>query len=149
MGKNTHQGILCAWQEQISQAAQAPGVKQQLLRRERELLSQFANHYTNLRTLPRHVRRRLQRHWKRSLAALALLLTLGAQPALAATINVRGTCTLVRAMHGAINMLGKTSSVPSLPIHALYLARRYVPMRIRLFVEYAARAFAEDAQLRI
>lgn len=38
--------------------------------------------------------------------------------------------------------------VPGLPIHALYLARRYVPARIRLFVEYTAKAFANDEQLR-
>jgi len=38
--------------------------------------------------------------------------------------------------------------VPGLPIHALYLARRYVPARIRLFVEYAARSFANDGHLR-
>jgi hypothetical protein len=42
-----------------------------------------------------------------------------------------------------------SSLVPGLPIHALYLARRYVPARIRLFVEYAARAFAGDEQLRV
>jgi DNA-binding transcriptional LysR family regulator len=50
---------------------------------------------------------------------------------------------------GELRQILKTSSVPGLPIHALYLARRYVPMRIRLFVEHAAQAFAEDAQLRI
>jgi LysR family transcriptional regulator, regulator for bpeEF and oprC len=38
--------------------------------------------------------------------------------------------------------------VPGLPIHALYLARRYVPARIRLFIDYAAQAFASDEQLR-
>ncbi|HEX3845355.1 MAG TPA: LysR substrate-binding domain-containing protein [Steroidobacteraceae bacterium] len=38
--------------------------------------------------------------------------------------------------------------VPGLPIHTLYLARRYVPARIRLFVDYAAQAFANDEQLR-
>jgi LysR family transcriptional regulator, regulator for bpeEF and oprC len=37
---------------------------------------------------------------------------------------------------------------PGLPIHALYLARRFVPARIRLFVDYAAQAFASDEQLR-
>ena len=37
--------------------------------------------------------------------------------------------------------------LPGLPIHALHLARRHVPARIRLFVEYAAQAFANDGQL--
>ncbi|MGH7222384.1 MAG: LysR substrate-binding domain-containing protein [Gemmataceae bacterium] len=50
---------------------------------------------------------------------------------------------------GELRQILKNSPVPELPIHALYLARRYVPMRTRLFVEYAARAFAEDDQLRI
>jgi len=42
----------------------------------------------------------------------------------------------------------KNWRVPGLPIHALYLARRHVPARIRLFVEYIAQAFANDEQLR-
>lgn len=50
---------------------------------------------------------------------------------------------------GELRQILKNSPVPELPIHALYLARRYVPMRTRLFVEYAARAFVEDHQLRI
>ena len=44
-------------------------------------------------------------------------------------------------------ILGKWA-VPGLPIHALYLARRHVPARIRLFIEYVAQAFANDEQLR-
>ncbi|MBW4053531.1 MAG: hypothetical protein HIU85_19125 [Proteobacteria bacterium] len=32
--------------------------------------------------------------------------------------------------------------------HAVYLARRYVPARIRLFIEYVAQAFAQDEPLR-
>jgi hypothetical protein len=43
----------------------------------------------------------LQRQWKRSLAGLALLITLGQTLALAATINVGGTCTFVRAIVAA------------------------------------------------
>jgi LysR family transcriptional regulator, regulator for bpeEF and oprC len=39
--------------------------------------------------------------------------------------------------------------VPGLPIHALYLARRFVPTRIRLFVEHAAQFLAKDERLRI
>jgi hypothetical protein len=49
------------------------------------------------------VRRSLQRQWKRSLAGLALLNALGQAPALAATINVGGTCTLIRAINAANN----------------------------------------------
>jgi hypothetical protein len=43
----------------------------------------------------------LQRQWKRSLAGVALLLALGANPALAATINVSGSCNLVAAIRAA------------------------------------------------
>lgn len=50
---------------------------------------------------------------------------------------------------GELRQILKNSPVPELPIHALYLARRYVPMRIRLFVDHIARAFAEDDHLRI
>jgi LysR family transcriptional regulator, regulator for bpeEF and oprC len=50
---------------------------------------------------------------------------------------------------GQLRQILKDWSVPSLPIHALYLARRYVAMRIRLFVDYVANAFASDEQLRV
>jgi DNA-binding transcriptional LysR family regulator len=49
---------------------------------------------------------------------------------------------------GQLREILKNRSVPGLPIHALYLARRYVPVRIRLFVEHAVRTFANDEQLR-
>jgi LysR family transcriptional regulator, regulator for bpeEF and oprC len=39
--------------------------------------------------------------------------------------------------------------LPGLPIHALYLARRHLPGRIRLFVDHLAHAFAADHELRI
>jgi len=48
---------------------------------------------------------------------------------------------------GDLREILKDWPVPGLPIHALYLARRYVPARIRLFVEYAAQSFADDGQL--
>lgn len=50
---------------------------------------------------------------------------------------------------GQLREILKAWPVPGLPIHALYLARRYVPTRIRLFVEYAIQAFAGDEQLRV
>src|SRR5215208_1439204 len=89
--------MLAAWQAEL-QATRNLSLKQQLSHREGELLPQFAAHYQQLKTLRRRVRRGLQRQWKRSLAGVALLITLGQAPALAATINVNSTCTLVRAI---------------------------------------------------
>ncbi|MGH8502164.1 MAG: thrombospondin type 3 repeat-containing protein [Gammaproteobacteria bacterium] len=91
--------ILVAWREQL---ARNPRLGQQLVSRERELLPRFEAHYSNLKALPRRLRRALQRKWKRSLAGIAMLLTLGQTPALAATISVDGTaCTLVDAITAA------------------------------------------------
>jgi hypothetical protein len=56
-----------------------------------------------LKTLPHRLRRCRQRQWKRSLASVALLMALGQAPAIAATINLGKTCTLVRAITAANN----------------------------------------------
>ncbi|HKH21101.1 MAG TPA: hypothetical protein VKB53_09515, partial [Gammaproteobacteria bacterium] len=82
-------------------ATRNPSIKEQCLQRESELLPRFAEHYQQLRALRRRVRRSLQRQWKRSLAGVTLLLAFGQVPALAATINVNSTCTLVRAIAAA------------------------------------------------
>src|SRR5215208_7392064 len=94
------QALLSAWQAELEAAGDAT-LKQQCLQREPDLLPQFAEHYEKLKALPRRMRRSFQRQWKRSLAGVALLLALGQAPALAATLNVGGTCTLVRAIHAA------------------------------------------------
>jgi hypothetical protein len=89
-------GVLSPWQTQVAQSTRNPCLHQQLLAAQApELLPRFSAHYQKLKALSRPVRRRLQRQWKRSLAGIALLMALGAQPALAATINVRGDCNLV------------------------------------------------------
>jgi hypothetical protein len=80
--------------------------------RDREaLFPRFARHYQALARLPRRTRRALQRQWKRSLGALALLLALGQAPALAADINVTtpnpniidgdDLCSLIEAIENA------------------------------------------------
>ncbi len=93
-----------AWHRGIAEASKhALDVAQRVRRSELELLPAFTTHYQTLQTLPRRTRRSLQRRWKRSLPALALLLALGQMPALAATINVGGTCNLVRAINAANN----------------------------------------------
>ena len=75
------------------------------------LYAQFAQRYETLCALPRRARRSLERSWKKPLAAIALLLTLGQGTALAATINVAadtppdisadGKCSLVEAIVNA------------------------------------------------
>ena len=96
------QALLSAWQDE-PKATPNPIVKEQCLQQESDLLPRFVEHYQQLRALRRRVRRGLQRQWKRSLAGVALLLALGQAPALAATINVGGGCTLVRAIVAASN----------------------------------------------
>src|SRR5215208_7429266 len=96
------QTMLSAWQAELK-ATHSPIVKEQGLQQAPDLLPRFAAHYQQLKALRRRVRRSLQRQWKRSLAGLALLIAPGQASALAATINVGGTCTLVRAIVAANN----------------------------------------------
>src|SRR5215210_2607493 len=100
--RTLHQALLSAWQDELKATGDAP-LKQQCLQQEPDLLPRFAAQYQQLRALRRRVRRGLQRQWKRSLAGVALLIALGQAPAMAATINVGGTCTLVRAINAANN----------------------------------------------
>ncbi|HEX2243367.1 MAG TPA: hypothetical protein VHK27_08970, partial [Gammaproteobacteria bacterium] len=93
--------VVSACPAQVLAAANNPYFRQGLLNRERELLPLFALHYIKLKALPRRMRRRLQRQWRSSLPGIALLLALNMTPALAATINVGGQCTLVRAINSA------------------------------------------------
>ncbi|MGQ0593866.1 MAG: choice-of-anchor Q domain-containing protein [Gammaproteobacteria bacterium] len=75
------------------------------------LLPRYARYYVALSRLPRRARRALQRRWRRSLAAIALLLALGQGPALAAVLTVGpdiapdivpdGSCALIEAMENA------------------------------------------------
>lgn len=75
------------------------------------LYVQFASRYASLCALPRRSRRALERSWKKPLAVIALLLTLGQSPAWAATIyvdtntppelNADGRCSLVEAVINA------------------------------------------------
>ena len=50
------------------------------MRHRHELLPRFAAYYTQLRALPRRVRRALQRQWRLPLAGVALVLALGQSP---------------------------------------------------------------------
>ena len=93
--------VWAAWRAQVAAVAQHVPLHRQLLAHERELLPRFAAHYTRLRACPRRVRRAMQRQWRQSVAGIALLLTLAGAPALAATINVGGACTLIQAIRAA------------------------------------------------
>jgi hypothetical protein len=99
--RTTDQDVLPAWETQVAEAARNATLNHIIKAREAELLPLFAAHYERLTALPRCARRRLQRHGRRSLAALALWLALGATPALAAVINVGGGCSLPRAIAAA------------------------------------------------
>jgi Ca2+-binding RTX toxin-like protein len=79
-----------------------PGEIPRLLPAGRKAVSPRVEHYyRQLKALPRRVRRALTRRYARSLAGVALLLALGQLPALAATITVGGSCTLVDAITAA------------------------------------------------
>jgi len=93
--------VRAAWQEQVAAVRNTPGLASALLQQRQELLPRFAACYTQLRALPRRARRALQRKWKLSLAGVALLLALGQEPVLAATINVSGGCSLINAITAA------------------------------------------------
>ena len=74
-------------------------------------LVRFAEHYRHLSTLPRRARRSMERDWKHTLSAIALLMALGQAPAWAATIHVTsgtppaikadGKCSLIEAIVNA------------------------------------------------
>jgi hypothetical protein len=93
--------VRAAWQEQVAAVVKTPGLLPELMHRRHELLPRFAAYYTQLQTLPRRVRRALQRQWRLPLAGIALMLALGQQPGLAATIPVGDSCTLVDAITAA------------------------------------------------
>lgn len=73
------------------------------------LFPRFARYYEELTRLPRKLRRQLQRRWKRSLPAIALMLALGQAPALAANFNipcpggVGDNAALIQAINDANN----------------------------------------------
>jgi hypothetical protein len=70
------QPILSVWHQGMAEAAKHPALKHQLENQESELLPRFAEHYRQLKALPRRLRRSLQRQWKRSLPSVALLMAL-------------------------------------------------------------------------
>jgi hypothetical protein len=93
----SNEDVLFSWREGLIEAAQNPDEATTLARR-RRAAAVFHGAYENLSHLPRRMQRSLKRQWKQSVAGIALLLTLSHTLAMVATINVGGTCTLVRAI---------------------------------------------------
>ena len=78
----------------------------------RDLLQRFAAHYQHLSALPRRMRRTLERRWKCTLSAIALLMTLGQAPAFAAIMQVApNTPPAIKADGSARS--SKRSSMPT------------------------------------
>lgn len=67
----------------------------------RDLWQRFIRTYDHLRQQPRHVRRRVQRQWKASLAGAALALALLNAPAHAAAYTANDAATLIAAITAA------------------------------------------------
>lgn len=98
----TRDELLAAWREQLVISVQQPMAAQLLKQPSQQDWPRFYRFYKTLQALPRRRRRSLQRRLKQSLAGVALLLALGSEPALAATINVDGVdCTLIDAITAA------------------------------------------------
>lgn len=101
---------VAAWRGQLARLSTRLGLRLQLVRQQATLVPHFTRYYRQLRAFPRTLRRQLQRQWGQSLAGIALLLTLGAAPSLAATlavttntpaINPDGQCALIEAIVNA------------------------------------------------
>jgi pectate lyase-like protein len=78
--------------------------------RRQDLLPRFATVYQHLRAQPRRLRRRLQRHWKQSLAGVALLLTLQPTTSGAATFTA-GTATELSTAITTANSTGEADII--------------------------------------
>ena len=93
--------VRAAWQTPRAAAGTLPGLVPALVRPPPRAAPRFTAYDTQLRALPRRVRRALQRQWRLPLAGIALMLALGQPPGQAATIAVSGSCTLVDAITAA------------------------------------------------
>ena len=103
--------IRVRFQAQLAEARETPVLSRLVRRPTADLYPRYSGYYRQLCQLPRRVRRQLQRQWRRSLSAIALLLALGQAPALAANItvapgippaiNADGLCALIEAIDNA------------------------------------------------
>jgi hypothetical protein len=91
-----------AWYAQLAIASETPGLVQHLVRHWGELLPRFLAWHRRLRSLPRRIRRALERCRGLSYASLALMLALCAGEGRSATIHVdETTCSLGTAIAAA------------------------------------------------
>ena len=90
--------IVSAWRGQLAATGARRGLRAQLVQHRHELLPRFAARYRHLCALPRHVRKALQRQWRASLAAVALLLTVQPGASAAADFTAGTAAELVAAI---------------------------------------------------
>lgn len=93
--------ILEVWRVHPLEATIQTSVSPEFAGDKHGVLSRFRSYYQHLRLLPRAARRRLQRCYRQSLAGAALLLALGHDQGIAATINVDASCSLINAITAA------------------------------------------------
>src|SRR5262245_5224054 len=92
---------LGAWRGQLAATGKRLGLRTYLLQHRQELLPRFAAAYRQLRTLPRRLRKALQRRWRLSLAGVALLLTVQPGVSEAANFTAGTAAELVTAINTA------------------------------------------------
>lgn len=95
--------LLHVWRGQVATISPRGGLRHRVLHQQTMLLPRFAAYYAQLRALPKAARRRLQRHWARSLAGVALLFTLGHSSAQAAQFTAGNAAQLNAAITTANN----------------------------------------------
>ncbi|MGH7961679.1 MAG: choice-of-anchor Q domain-containing protein [Candidatus Binatia bacterium] len=107
------QGFMTWWRAQRRGSRLEAWLLQTLAQQGPGVTARFTIYYTQLRALPRRLRRALGRRWAPALASLALLLALGNGYAGAATINVGGgnVADLIQAINDANSLPGPDTIV--------------------------------------
>ena len=93
--------VWTAWRQQLQTATTTPWLWRELTDRGAELFPRFAEAYRQLRSLPRRMRRHLQRQWACSLAGIALALVLTPNASWAANFTAGTAAELIAAINSA------------------------------------------------
>ncbi len=94
----TDPALWMAWQKQLSEATSTSWLWREVLQLGPDLFSRFTAHYRWLRSLPRQLRRALQRQGKHSLAGVVLLLSLQPTSSWAANFTAATAKELIAAI---------------------------------------------------